>query len=155
MIPIISDLIANTVGKVVDGGMDIIKKLVPDKDKQIQAEMELRNLGIQIAAEATKMEHEERMGQIEINKIDASSQDAYQRRARPTTLWICNIALFYVFIGFPIAEWLLKISVLWTTKLAGITPPPLPDAEYLLIVLGALLGFGGYRTFERVKGVIQ
>lgn len=155
MTPIIGDLISNTVGKVVEGGIDIIKKLIPDKDKQLQAEAELRTLGLTIGQEAQKYEHEERMAQAEVAKIDAASSDAYQRRARPTTLWICNLALLYVFIVYPLLQWFLTIAVLWTVKLVGVTAPPLPDAEYLFVLLGALLGFGGYRTFEKWKGAAR
>jgi hypothetical protein len=153
--PIIGDLISNTIGKVVEGGIEIIKKLIPDKDKQLQAENELRTMGLAMSQEALKLEHTERMAQAEIAKIDAASPDKYQRRARPTTIWICNLALAYVFVGHPLLQWFLATSLAWTSRLANVTAPPLPDAEYLFMLLGALLGFGGYRSYEKVKGVAR
>jgi hypothetical protein len=109
---------------------------IPDCDKQLEAENKLRD-----------QEHEEKMGQIDINKLEAASPDPYVRRARPTTLWICNFALAYVFLVHPLACW---AAAIWRP---GLTPPGLPDAEYLFIVLGALLGFGGFRSWEKWKGV--
>jgi hypothetical protein len=147
MIPIIGDLISNTVGNIVNGGIEIIKKMVVDKDKQAEAEFALRTIGLQAEQELRKQEHDEKMGQIDINKIEAASEDAFVRRARPSVMWICAFALAYNFIGYPIAQWLCAI---WRPE---IHPPVLPDPEYLFIVLGALLGFGGFRTFEKMKGV--
>lgn len=147
MVPILSDLFANTIGKVVEGGIDIIKKLVPDKDAQFQIEAQLKALAYEAELEVRKQEHDEKMGQIDINKIEAASNDAYVRRARPTVMWICAFALAYNFIIYPIAGWYCAI---WQPT---VTPPVLPDPEYLFIVLGALLGFGGFRTFEKMKGV--
>jgi hypothetical protein len=138
-IPIISD--------VVKGGIEIIKKLIPDRDKQLEAELALRTIALEAENRLRSQEHDEKMGQIEINKIEAASADAYVRRARPTTLWICNFALAYVFIVHPLACW---AAAVWRP---AVTPPGLPDAEYLFIVLGALLGFGGFRSWEKWKGI--
>jgi len=146
-IPIIGDLIANTVGKVVEGGIDIIKKLIPDKDKQLEAEAALRTLGLQAEQDLRRQEHDEKMGQIDINKIEAASNDAYVRRARPTVMWICAAALAYNFIGYPILQWVCAL------KYPTVVPPVLPNVEYLFVVLGALLGFGGFRTYEKTRGM--
>jgi hypothetical protein len=135
------------VGKVVEGGIDIIKKLIPDKEKQLEAEAALRTLGLQAEQDLRRQEHDEKMGQIEIDKIEAGSNDAYVRRARPTVMWICAFALAYNFLGYPVLQW---IGAIWYPK---ITYPTLPDVQYLFIVLGALLGFGGFRTYEKTKGI--
>lgn len=138
-IPIISD--------IVSGGMDIIKRLIPDREKQIEAEYALRTIALEAENKLRDQEHQEKMGQIDINKLEAQSSDAYVRRARPTTLWICNFALAYIFLVHPLASW---ASAIWFPT---IDIPVLPDAEYLFIVLGALLGFGGFRSWEKFKGV--
>jgi hypothetical protein len=137
------------IGEIVEGGISIIKRLIPDRDKQIEAEFALKTIALQAENRLREQEHAEKMGQIDINKIEAASPDPYVRRARPTTLWICNAALGYVFIGHPLACW---AAAVWKPDL---NPPGLPDAEYLFIVLGALLGFGGFRSWEKWKGVTK
>ena len=137
------------IGEIVQGGIEIIKKLIPDRDKQLEAEFALRTIALEAENRLRDQEHAEKMGQIDINRIEAASPDPYVRRARPTTLWICNAALGYVFIVHPLACW---AAAVWKPDLK---PPGLPDAEYLFIVLGALLGFGGFRSWEKWKGVTK
>jgi hypothetical protein len=122
---------------------------IPDRDKQLEAEFAFKAIALEAENKLRDQEHEEKMGQIEINKLEAASPDAFVRRARPTTLWICNFALAYVFLVHPLACW---AAAIWRP---GLTPPGLPDAEYLFIVLGALLGFGGFRSWEKWKGVAR
>ena len=54
--------------------------------------------------------------------------------------------LAYQFIAQPLLP--------WCVALFGATVPPLPaiDNETLLVLLSGMLGLGGMRTFERVKG---
>jgi len=135
------------IGNIIDGATKIINKAIVDKDKQLEMANELQKLAVAAEQEVLRLEHEEKMGQVEINKMEAASNDSYVRRARPTTLWICNIGLAYTFLIYPLGCWALKI---WAPT---IEPPPMIDAEYLMILLGGLLGFGGYRTYEKIKKV--
>ena len=61
-------------------------------------------------------------------------------------------------VGYPQAGAnLVHQFVCWAEAIQrpGLTPPGLPDAEYLFIVLGALLGFGGFRSWEKWRGVTK
>ena len=135
------------VSSLLDGVKTVVSKMTLDKDKVAELAHEIQKLGINAEQELLKLEHEEKMGQIDINKVAAASNDSFVRRARPATLWICNIGLCYTFILYPIGCWALKV---WAPE---IEPPPMIDGEYLMILLGGLLGFGGYRTYEKVKKV--
>ena len=48
----------------------------------------------------------------------------------------------------------LTLLIVGLVALFGATVPPLPaiDNETLLVLLTGMLGLGGLRTFERVKG---
>lgn len=135
------------IGNIIDGATKIINKAVTDKDKQMEIAAELQKMAINAEQELLKLEHKEKMGQIDINKVAAASNDSFVRRARPATLWICNAGLAYTFIFYPLGCWALRV---WAPE---IEPPPMIDAEYLFVILGGLLGFGGYRTYEKMKGV--
>lgn len=136
------------IGDIIDGATSIIKEIVVDKDKQAEIIARMKELQINAETKAKEMEHEEKMGQIEINKIEAASNDAFVRRARPAAMWVCVTALAYNFILYPFILW---AQAIWFPQ---ITPPPLIDAQYLYVILGGLLGLGTMRTLEYTKGVM-
>ena len=65
---------------------------------------------------------------------------------RPSVGWICVLALFLQYVAAPILTWILLLCG------HNIPFPPLTD-ETLFSLLFALLGFGGLRTTEKIKGV--
>ena len=79
------------ISNIIDGATKIISKAVTDKDKQMEIAAELQKMAVNAEQELLKLEHEEKMGQIDINKVAAASNDSFVRRARPATLWICNV----------------------------------------------------------------
>lgn len=86
------------------------------------------------------------LGQIETNKLEAQQPGLFKGGWRPATGWICVLGLGYSFLLRPLLPWLVALS--------GATVPALPaiDIMELLILLGGLLGLGGMRMHERVKG---
>ena len=57
------------------------------------------------------------------------------------------MALFWHFLGYDMAVWMT------TYYSADFTPPKLDGTGDLLTVALSLLGLGGLRTLEKVKGV--
>jgi len=98
----------------------------------------------QMALEADRAINE---GQIEINKIDAASGSLFRGGWRPATGWVCVLALLYQFLVMPLLP--------WTVALFKISVPALPslDIGTLITLLGGLLGLGGFRTYEKTKGL--
>ncbi len=131
-IPIIGDII-NVVGGILD-------KVIPDKDAREKAKHE-------IEMTLVSQDFQLRIGQLEINKEEAKHQSIFVAGWRPAIGWCGAIALFYHFIGFSLIEWILKITN------SGIIPPEINSDNLMEIVLG-ILGLGGMRTYERIKGVI-
>ncbi len=86
-------------------------------------------------------------GQIEINKIEASSTSFFKSGWRPATGWICVLGLAYQFLIMPIAPWLLTTFGAQTYSLPSL------DIGTLLTLLGGLLGLGTFRTVEKAKGI--
>ena len=95
-------------------------------------------------------------GQLEINKIEAGSASLFVAGWRPFVGWVCGGSLALVYI--PKA---LFLSGFWAYQAytlirgGGTVLPPYPDLGVtdLLGLLGAMLGMGGMRTFEKVKEV--
>jgi Holin of 3TMs, for gene-transfer release len=130
----------------------IFDKVIPDP--QAAADAKLRAMELAQRGELAVLDAEAKLaaGQLEINKADAQSQDWVQRRWRPLAGWVCVLGLAYSFLFQPLFPWVVKVVLLATGSTVVIPELPPIDIEYLLGLLSALLGLGGFRTFERVRG---
>ena len=119
------------VGAVADLASTVISRLWPDKTEAERAQM---------AAALTVVQ-----GQLDANKAEASSPSAFTSGWRPGIGWVCVLALFGQYVARPLVQ--------WGCTLAGHPMPPLPgiDDNLWQLMLG-MLGLGGLRTYEKVKG---
>lgn len=131
---------------------NIFDKVIPDP--QAAAEAKLRAVELAQRGELAQLEADVKVatGQLEINKADAASTDPFQRRWRPAAGWVCVVGLGYTFLFQPLFPWLLKVAFLVAGSAAQVPDLPAIEIDYLLGLLGALLGLGGLRSIERVKG---
>jgi len=65
---------------------------------------------------------------------------------RPAVGWLCVVALAWAFIGLPV------VQAICTFKGMNVVLPDVETLPMMELVLG-MLGLGGLRTFEKVKGV--
>lgn len=130
----------------------VLDKVLPDP--QAAADAKLKMLELAQKGELAQLAAETQLAQaqIDINKADAQSSDAFQRRWRPAAGWVCVLGLGYTFLFQPLFPWLIKVAALALGSTASIPDLPEIEIDYLLSLLGALLGLGGLRSFERVKG---
>jgi hypothetical protein len=86
-------------------------------------------------------------GQMKINEIEAASPSLFKSGWRPATAWMCIAGFTYMALLRPILP--------WTLTLFGVSVPEMPeiDTAILIQLLAGLLGLGGFRTFEKVKGI--
>lgn len=119
----------------VAAGLKIIDKFVPDPQAKAQASKELRD-SLQGWDKA----------QSDINLADAQSGSLYQGGWRPAIGWCCAGAVFYSYLFVPLT--------MYAGFVTGhpIPKPPVLD-EHLWELLFILLGVGGLRTYEKLKGV--
>jgi hypothetical protein len=119
------------IGAVADLANTVIGRLFPDKTEQERQ---------QLAAALTIVQ-----GQLDINKFEASSPSAFTSGWRPGIGWVCAIALFCQYVARPMLQWIGVV--------VGHPLPPLPgiDDNLWQLMLG-MLGLGGLRTYEKVKG---
>jgi hypothetical protein len=129
---------------IIDGIFRVIEKVIPDP--QAKAQAQLKALEMQQAGEFKQIEADLQMalGQLEVNKIEAAAPDAFRGGWRPAVGWVCVIGLLYTYLGQPLLAW---GSGIW-----DVPAPPSLDLGDLLILLGGMLGLGGMRTMERLKG---
>ena len=125
---------ATGVGAVADLASTVISRLWPDKTEQERA---------QLAAALTIVQ-----GQLDANKAEAASPSAFTSGWRPGVGWVCVAALACQYIARPLVQWGGIVS--------GHPLPDLPgmDDNLWQLMLG-LLGLGGLRSYEKVKGVAR
>jgi hypothetical protein len=91
--------------------------------------------------------------QTAVNALEAQNKSLFVSGWRPAVGWVCVAGLFYAFLLKPLFPW--GMAVIY--NMAGVVPvvPVLPDVPLadLLVLLGGMLGLGGFRSWEKVKGV--
>ena len=120
------------IGAAVTGVKDILGMFFPDKTEEEKAKLAQAFAVIQ--------------GQLDTNKAEAGSGSVFVGGWRPAIGWVCALALMAQYVARPMLQ--------WAGMLTGHQWPPLPGIDDNLweLMLG-MLGLGGLRTFERVKGV--
>tara|TARA_R110002051_G_scaffold143128_1_gene216154 strand:- start:95 stop:502 length:408 start_codon:yes stop_codon:yes gene_type:complete len=135
MIQTLIPQIAPILGNVLD-------RFFPDKEKAAQAQRAIESALLENAAQIN-------LAQIEVNKAEAQHRTIFVAGWRPFIGWVCGVALAWHFVGVPVALFFIA----WY----GAEVPELPvfDMNSLMTVLMGMLGLGGLRTFEKMKGLTQ
>lgn len=130
---------------VIPAITQVLDKIIPDP--QAAAEAKLKALELAQKGDLAALDAELRLalGQLEVNKAEAAT-DMFRGGWRPAVGWVCVVGLAYQFVLQPLLPWLVALF--------GAQVPPLPaiDNETLMVLLMGMLGMGGLRTIERVKG---
>lgn len=130
---------------VIPAITQVLDKIIPDP--QAAADAKLKALELAQKGDLAALDAELRLalGQLEVNKAEATT-DMFRGGWRPAVGWVCVVGLAYQFVLQPVLPWLVALF--------GAQVPPLPaiDNETLMVLLTGMLGLGGLRTFERVKG---
>lgn len=124
----------------------IIDKVFPDADAAANAKLELMRLAQAGELAQLNAETSLALGQMETNKAEASSGKA-AALWRPGAGWVCVAGMGYTFLAQPLLAWLSAVQ--------GWPVPPAIDTDTLLFLITGMLGLGGYRSFEKAKGVTR
>lgn len=132
---------------LLDIGRTALDKFIPDPQAKAAALFKLQELADKKDSEQLQAQVQLILGQIEINKIEASSSDRFVSGARPFIMWVCGVSLAYSFLVEPFMRFTAQVIF----KYEGAFPV-LQMGELSTILMG-LLGLGVMRTVEKVKGV--
>lgn len=137
----IADAVAGVVAKIID-------RAWPDPAQKAEALLAIEKLKREDDWKQLDAEIEAMRMQAEVNKVEAASNDPFTARWRPFIGWVCGSALAWHYIGRPVAEW----GLIMAGKTVSI---PAVDLGDLIVILLGMLGLGGLRTTEKIKGVTK
>lgn len=126
---------------------EIINKVIPDKEKQAEAQLKLVEL--QQSGDLKELEAavQRDVEQIALNKVEAQSPSFFKSAWRPFIGWTCGVGFAYAVIIYPVMTWVAVVF--------NVSPPPNIEADILFPVMMGLLGLGGMRSFEKFKGITK
>ncbi len=133
MIPIVTALLP-ALGTLID-------RLIPDRAAAEKAKAEME-------AELIRASNEAALAQVEVNKIEAGHSSVFVAGWRPSIGWVCAAGLAWAFVVAPVASWALLV-------LGVKAELPAIEFDHLFELVLAMLGIGGLRTFEKLRGVAR
>lgn len=133
----LGQLFAGGIAGVLSGAKSLIEEFHIDPAKKIRLQLELM-----------KAEHQIDRAQITVNVHEAKHPNWFVSGWRPGVGWTCVAGLAYQAVLQPMMNWGLLVSG------SSLVPPEI-DTSLLTTVLLGLLGLGGIRAFEKMKGVAR
>ena len=127
-------------------GEKVIDRLWPDPAQATAAKIELYKMQQSGELAMLTADVELAKGQIGVNQVEAASDKLFVAGWRPFIGWTCGAAFAYKFVLAPAGAFAMAASG------HPIELPVLDFTEMSTILLG-MLGLGGMRTIEKVKGV--
>jgi hypothetical protein len=117
----------------------VLDRVLPDQAAAAKAKLEMEARLLEAAVSQSSL-------QAEINKVEAGHTSIFVSGWRPYIGWVCGMAMAWTFLLAPVLSWLLAV-----TGVVAVVPPL--QTEYLLELVLAMLGLGGLRSFEKLRGV--
>lgn len=133
------------IGGAIEAGLKILDRVIPDPTERDKAKVRMLELVQSGELEALKADVAVATGQMEINKNEAQNASLFVAGWRPAVGWLCCAGLAYSFF--------LRPMLGWASGIMDVPVPPALDLGELLALLMGMLGLGGFRTYEKLKGV--
>ncbi len=129
------------VGPILDIGKSLLDRFGPeDKAERAKADAEF----MRMAAEG---ELKQVIAQLEINAKEAAHPSVWVSGWRPFFGWAGGAGFIYATILQPLLAWWASIK--------GWPVPPILNLDLLWVVVTGMLGIGGMRSVEKIKGVTR
>ncbi len=130
------------LGSVIKAGGKVLDDLFTSDEERAAARLKDKALDLQVVS-----------GQLEINRAEAEHRSIFVAGWRPFIGWVGGFALAYKFIFYSLICWGWAVARAKGWLGPKIPVPPDVDASQLYPIILGLLGLGGMRSYEGVKGV--
>jgi hypothetical protein len=129
--------VAFGIDDAISAGLEIINKFIPDPAQKQAAEDALRTSLQQWDAQ-----------QNAVNAVEGGNNAVFVSGWRPAIGWVCACALAFQYLVRPLLLSLSSVMHWQSFNLPGL------DDNLWQLMMG-MLGMGGLRTFEKIKGVTK
>ncbi len=133
---------------LIDPLSRLLDKIIPDPDARAKAKAELLRTERETDLEELRLAVSADAAQTTINRQEAASSDRFVSGWRPFIGWVCGVAFSYHFILQPLLAFLIANA-------GGEAKLPAFDMQELSTVLMGMLGLGGLRTIEKIRGTAR
>lgn len=152
----ISDIFAGGAEGVMKGvgtlAKDIRTAITGDEPLSADQKLKLSEMASALEAAALAADVEVIKGQTAINLEEAKSDSLFKSGWRPAVGWVCVSGLVITFVVKPLLPWLVQVACLLFGYESALPPIPEIPMGDLTILLAGMLGLGGMRTFEKIRG---
>ncbi len=136
------------ISGLFSAAQSLIDRFFPDPEKKAQAQLELLKMEQTGQLASLAAETDLAKLQLQVNAAEARSISWFVAGWRPFVGWTCGAGLAYVAIIEPFARFI--------ATMAGYQGAfPIIDVSVTMQILMGMLGLGGLRTFEKVKGTAR
>jgi hypothetical protein len=152
------------IGSIIEGVGKIADDLITSDEERLQIALKERAMDVGLM-----------QGQIEVNKAEAQHKSMFVAGWRPFIGWVGGLALAYQFLLYPLMVWawsalqaydiipchlqpeLISASIEGAKQAIALDqcsfkPPPTFNASELFAIVTGMLGIGGMRSFDKLKG---
>lgn len=134
----IGALLKPLLGPIVDKALD----LIPNGNERARAKEQLETSLLSAVESAAK-------AQAETNTAEAKHKSIFVAGWRPFIGWVCGVSIAWSLMVQPMVIWALHLNGV------DVSTMPVIDTDQIYQMLMGMLGLGGLRTFEKVKGVAR
>lgn len=125
---------------ILDGVAKLANDLITTDEERDKMRLADRMLDVQLL-----------QGQINTNTVEAAHASIWVAGWRPGVGWVGVAGLAYQFLLYPMLVWAWSLGQSWGYIDRALAPPPLLDTDALIVLLSALLGVAGLRSYDKVK----
>lgn len=136
------------LGSAADFLKGVIDKIWPDKTKALEIKAEIDKATAEGRMQTVELEFGNAQQQLVVNALEAQSPSLFVAGWRPFIGWTCGVIFAYNYLVYQILKFLLVVFH-WQGDMSLL--PVLAIAEIMPVLLG-ILGLGGYRSWEKIKG---
>lgn len=133
---------------LIDPVSRLLDSIIPDPEAREKAKLELRKAERGFELEELRLAIAADQAQTAINQAEAANPNLFVAGWRPFIGWVCGVAFAYHFIVQPLLAFAIANN-------GGNVVLPGFDMEALFTVLMGLLGLGGLRTIEKIRGAAR
>jgi hypothetical protein len=131
---------------LIDSGIKVAATLI-DQLYTTQEEKDAAKLKL------LELEFSGDLAQLEVNAKEATHSSLFVSGWRPGVGWVCLTAFAMNFVGLPVLESAVIYYSAFSGEYVDLGGLPEMDMSAMMPVLLGMLGLGGYRTYEKTRGV--